>query len=157
MSEKETENIVIVQPEMRFKPRTDLERIVETINTRNFGSVGPSLLNKHLKELRIGIVKKTSTICDNSLMVDSFEIRRNKRKSLKEEAEVMKNGECIDQKSLFNKSIEIKTNQLNKHRLYTNRQKANSDAKYLMSDLHTKTHFKAASVFSVLGSNNQYK
>ena len=38
---------------MRFKPRTDLERIYETINSISFGSVKKDGVNKQLKKLNL--------------------------------------------------------------------------------------------------------
>ena len=40
------------QPIMRFKPRTDLERIYDTINSVYYGSVKKDLVNKQIKNLQ---------------------------------------------------------------------------------------------------------
>ena len=139
---------------MRFKPRTDLERIVETINTNNFGRVGTSILYKHLKELDIGTVKRSSNKNEDLSNNNSLDQRRDRKKPNKKEGEGIHKGDNLSQTSLKENSFD-QVNDIDKMKLkyFSKRKKVNSVAKKVMSDLHKKTHFKAASVFSVLGSN----
>ena len=44
----------ILQPEMRFKPRTDLERIFDTLSSSpSFGNINHKILDKHLSKLNL--------------------------------------------------------------------------------------------------------
>ena len=49
----ETDNYL--QPIMKFKPRTDLERIFDAVNLNYFGKVDKNLINEQLKSL--GLIK----------------------------------------------------------------------------------------------------
>ena len=137
---------------MRYKPRTDLERIIETVNTQTYGRIGKSILNKQLKQLELNIPQKTKIKDINDDIEIKFKIKKEKRKYIKRN----KNGENIDDNNEGNNS-DISNNQSSedidsKRKSITKRKLFNSQAKFMMSDLHLKTHFKAASVFSVLGS-----
>ena len=140
---------------MRFKPRTDLERIVEAVNTNSFGRVGTSILNKHLKEYELGTVKKSSKRNEEISLNNSFDHRKSKIKNNKKGNEEENDKDNLSQKSLLENSKEKRNRTASlKTRLLSKKNKANSIAKNVMSDLHRKTHFKATSVFSVFGSIN---
>jgi hypothetical protein len=140
---------------MRFKPRTDLERIVEAINTNSFGRVGTSILNQHLKEYELGTVKKSSKRNEEISSNNSFDQRKIRIKTNKKENEEENDKDHLSQKSFLENSKEKRNRTASlKLRLLSKKNKANSIAKNVMSDLHRKTHFKATSVFSVFGSIN---
>ena len=60
-------NDLIIQPEMRFKPRTDLERVYDMINGYKYGIAKREILDKQLKN--VGLYKYKN----------SNELKRNKR------------------------------------------------------------------------------
>ena len=45
-----------VQPQMRFKPRTELERISDAINYYSYGRVNKDLVNKQLLKLDLNLL-----------------------------------------------------------------------------------------------------
>lgn len=51
---------LIKQPNMRFKPRLDMERIIEAVNEFNFGAINKNKLEKQLESLHIGGIMKSS-------------------------------------------------------------------------------------------------
>jgi len=107
-----------VQKEMRFKPRTDLERIFDTINDYSYGKINKEILNKQLKNLDL----KKPDISENS------------------DHHLMPN--ISDDKS--NTIAEITSSKLNSIKRYKRKLVDNSEAKNLLKDYHNKTHFKAA-------------
>lgn len=50
---------------MRFKPRTDLERIYEAINGYSFGRVNRDIVEKQLKSLDLNYMKKKRVIVNH--------------------------------------------------------------------------------------------
>ena len=57
-------NDLIIQPEMRFKPRTDLERVYDIINGYKYGSARKDILNKQLKNIDLLKYKNTQQLLD---------------------------------------------------------------------------------------------
>lgn len=148
--EQDYEKPVFVQPKMRFKPRTDLERIIETVNTQSYGRIGKSILYKQLKDLELNIVKKTHINQEN---MELHELIKEKKKKKVKKIEEEEEEEEYNELNIPQITQEM-TETNNKNKLLNKRKKVNSDAKTMMSDLHLKTHFKAASVFSLQGCNN---
>ena len=48
---------------MRFKPRTDLERIYDSVNLNYYGKIDQGVINRQLKQLDLN-VPKASLSCD---------------------------------------------------------------------------------------------
>ncbi len=125
------------QPSMRFKARTDLERIVDAVNSYSFGRANYDIIHKQLKELDLIVGKKsvpsvreiTQEIPDYSSSV----VKRMEKKLLLEKH----NQELKKlQQSIIEKKKNIGKKKLN-----------NSQARQLLRDLHYKTHFKGATGF----------
>ena len=45
------------QPQMRFKPRTDLERIYDSVNLNYYGKIEQGVINRQLKQLDLNVPK----------------------------------------------------------------------------------------------------
>ena len=116
----------IIQPKMRFKARTDLERIFDIINKNSFGKMNKNVLDTNLKNLDPDIERKKV------------------QKKLKEEGNIdadnNKLGVKLEKKKLKNNPNVIQV----RNRMKT-RYVDNTGAKLLMKDLYNKTHLKAAS------------
>ena len=112
------QNYKLVQPAMRYKARTDLERLYDTINAgkNSYGNINKNFLTKNLLNLDPDLKKKY-------------------------QLEQLKKAEEFDD-DLNQPIIQVK---LEKGHV------DNSFAKLFMKDLHTKTHFKGASVFALRG------
>jgi len=129
---KKTEKSTLVQPKMRYRARTDLERIFEVVNNHHYGNTDKSVLNENLSRLDPIIMKKKQMqeLKNAELLDDDFY------------------GEFIKKNPVQNISIDTKS----KFR------PDNSHAKMLMKELYNKTHFKAASTFSLFGNpKNKHK
>jgi hypothetical protein len=126
-----------LQPSMRFKARTDLERIVDAVNSYSFGRANYDIINKQLKELDLNVGRKsiptereiTEEIPDYS---SSIVKRMEKKLLLDKQNEELKKL----QQSITEKKKNIGKKKLN-----------NSQARHLLRDLHYKTHFKGATGF----------
>jgi hypothetical protein len=129
----------MIQPQMRFKPRTDLERIYDAVNQNNFGRASFNVVEKQLKDLELNVSKKNPIFLDEESTPDFQEIGSNSPRMKKKTSISIKNmtlTECEPpKKTRLEKSKTKKTN-------------INSEAKTIMSDLYFKTHFKGAAVIA---------
>jgi len=132
LTEKEIEKNknLLVQPKMRFKARTDLERIFDVISQNSFGKMSKNVLNNNLKKLDPDILRKQELLIrrlQENIDPDfnKLGIKLEKKKKLK----LMEPRQNI---------IQPKLNHVD-----------NTSATMLMKELYNKTHFKAASSFSL--------
>lgn len=141
------ETIKIKQPEMRYRARTDLERVLESINKNSF---------RKLDERR-------------------FKIQLKKNNDPKKENEPKKGDEVLDYKDaqkngddenddfdylgiqieedhnalLIKNALEKKKKLINSRRM-----ELNAKAKFLIRDFHNKTHFKGVTTLVNLANYN---
>lgn len=137
-SRRENSNIGtnIIQPTMRFKARTDLERIFDSINLNSYGRVDREILEKQLRNLELNVSKKaikdddleeeipdywTSSVKRRQKQMENDKLREERRKMLEEKSKKRKARKKVD----------------------------NSLSRHFMSDLHMKTHFKGATGFTL--------
>ena len=74
-----------LQPIMKFKPRTDLERIFDTINLNYFGKIDKNLINEQLRSLGLLKVynkKNPSNQNEYRLLKEKLKIKHKKIKNL---------------------------------------------------------------------------
>lgn len=122
---------------MRFKARTDLERIFDVINKYNYGSANKKIISNQLKNLELNGPQKQSIINGEDILLGVYN----------RAMEISSNKKDIDR---FDSSDQINTSFTAKRA--KRKMVDNSGAKNLMKDLYFKTHFKAASVYTVLKS-----
>ena len=133
------ENDHIVQPSMRFKPRTDLERIIDGV-TANRGMVDPHILKSHLRKLKLNIVKKSKK--------DTEMFDETKKTKARDESE------SSSSEDYFPKKQEVKEDKVLKKKI--KRIMKNPEAKNVLQELHNKTYFKAASVYTLTTGSKGY-
>jgi hypothetical protein len=127
----------ITQPNMRFKPRTDLERIYDAVNSYSYGRVEREVVDRQLMKLDLNVSRHRDDEIEFEEIPD-YTISNYKKKKIKTESEKKQE---VRQKILHDRR-EIKNKM---HRKFVD----NSDARQLMADLHHKTHFKGASGFTL--------
>ena len=138
-------NDLIIQPEMRFKPRTDLERVYDMINGYKYGLAKRDILDKQLKNVGLNKYQNSNELKRRILK----KININNSPSESE-------NESDNDKTNTNSEIH-KLKQNKKSRLYYNpksvdykdkpwmkRTDLNADAYKILDSYHYKTHFKAA-------------
>lgn len=130
------------QPEMRYKPRTDLERIFDTVNNNNYGRVNKSIVYNQLKGLELNQFKRQKTYSEDE--DEEYE-------KLTEESPYIALAKMNKKNKAGTESSSVQTELKEKapiRKRFQPIRNINAEAKYIMSDLHYKTHFKAAAVFA---------
>ena len=136
---------IIYQPQMRFKPRTDLERVFDALTGNYFMSNEKEILNRQLKHLDLFDYKKPSDIYKSLL------------KEEKKEEEKAEKNEKDDKNNKYGAKVcgTSPNSKKDKKYLYVKprypwvrRTDLNIEAQGMLSDLHVKTHFKAAEEFA---------
>lgn len=119
-------NALIMQPEMRFKPRTDLERVYDIVNGYKYGQAKKEILDKQLGKLGLFRCKNRHELY--KLLKDK--IKESNMNNSYEKS----NTDGIDE-----------SNKKDKSKPWIKREDLNIDALKLLNSYHTyKTHFKAA-------------
>ena len=123
------------QPQMRFKPRTDLERVYESVNLNFFERADKDVIKRQLKNINLYSSKKT---------FDSNSFTKNTVATINE---VKKNN--FDFPDYLIRNFKTPPNKVDLYKgnyspnvkiLY--RKPINNESKKLISDFHHKTHFK---------------
>ena len=140
-------NDIIIQPQMRFKARTDLERVYEALSGNMYRDNEREILNRQLKSLDLfnykkpeDFIKLTNFNSDNDKSVDeeekkSYTIKPNP--IIEEE----KKKENSDKKKIY-KNPKYYYVPLNNER-WRKRTDLNIEAYGMLKEYHKKTHFKA--------------
>ena len=154
-----------LQPIMKFKPRTDLERIFDSINLNYYGKIDRNVINEQLKSLGLVTVysRKNPNLQDEySLLREKLKVnpeilnylikekhRLEKGPKTKEIEEVISNMENIIN---INKGILSDVKKKKSYSTYSQKSKdfrnkrrnmKNFLAKNILSEYQKKTHFKA--------------
>lgn len=165
----------IIQPEMRFKPRSDMERVFDELNASpSFGKLNYKILDRHLSKLNLNkpLVEEQEDDEDDDLGQDPNDSYRNLMKyaslhqkylnKLKTSSGINKKGSVLvppihNSKTITtSEDLQMKTNESLKKQ-YASAQRnlgLNKEAKKIMSDLHFKTHFKATAEIASQGNIN---
>jgi len=133
------------QPSMRFKPRTDMERVFDAINKNSFRKLDHKIITTQLKNMSEPKKKEAE--------INPDEIPDYKDAAKNEESEYDDFDYLGIKKETDNLSkIEMERNL----KLIKSRKKElNAQAKFLMKEFHNKTHFKG--VTSLVNFNNNGK
>lgn len=116
---------------MRFKPKSDIERVLETINSYSYGRIDETIMKNVQSNGKKIIVKK-----------DKREKKQNKTEKNVDENKSDSNwGEKYVENS---PKINLKKNIIKRY--------DKSAAKIFLKELHNKTHFKAATDFTNFNS-----
>ena len=143
-------NDLIIQPEMRFKPRTDLERVYDMINGYKYGQAKRDILDKQLK------------IIDLYKYKNSNELKKRIKKEIKTDSI---SSESESENISSNLKVKTKKNKLYfnpnsvdfKEKPWMKRIDLNADAYKILNSYHYKTHFKAAKEVAENKTRNKVK
>ena len=166
-----------LQPIMKFKPRTDLERIFDTINLNYYGKIDKHLVNEQLKSLGLVTVhnkKNPKLQTEYSLLKEKLKVNPETLNYLIKEkqrlehgpktneiAELITNMENIihiNKEILSEKAQKNASHLSQKARNFRNKRRNMNNflAKNILSEYQKKTHFKALCTCS-LDLNDSYK
>lgn len=126
---------------MRFKPRTDLERVYDEVNKLNMGRISKFVIEKQLRELDLNTIKRTNTNAVECLDFKNHLAMADKMKNVK-------------MNTLENELDKAEKN--SKSTMEDKKKKMNQDSKNMISELHEKTHFKGASEIANNCGNNSF-
>ena len=148
-----------LQPIMKFKPRTDLERIFDSVNLNYYGRIDRNLVNEQLKSSLLKEKLKVNPETLRYLIKEKQRLEQGPKTN--EIKELISNMDNIIH---INKEIISKRNQKNfsysgekaKNHRIKRRNMNNFLAKNILSEYQRKTHFKALCTCS-LDLNNSYK
>lgn len=161
----------IEQPAMRYKARTDLERIYDSVNEYSYGKISKNIINEQLNKLNLNNVKRkegeveitNKKRFENFKSLDEHEI--NELQSQKEflnsqgfderNSEAVKeietiltlNQEKLSSATYLDTKQEEDKNNSHKNRFAIKNQLNSGAIRKLFRDHNSKTFFKAASTF----------
>lgn len=129
-----------VQPSMRFKARTDLERIFDTINNNYYGVEDRKVIEGQLNDLGLNLPKR---FLSNTSLIKHLnnELSGN---TLEESSNSMDSQRRFIEKRAKPKHTR-KVPKIN-----------NAQAKFIRSELHNKTHFKGAMGYTLFDSGSTF-
>ena len=146
----------ITQPIMRFKPRTDLERIYDTLKQNSpSGKISNTIIQNQLTSLGFNVkTEEDNGISPEDVYGDyeenNIETERKYDKDIPDTINVEEeeeNKKEDNQKTISNTQNAMSISKLRK--LYIKPRVDNSNAKKLHSDLYHKTYFKALENYSL--------
>jgi len=161
----------IEQPAMRYKARTDLERIYDSVNEYSYGKISKNFINEHLNKLNLINVKKKEgedekrnpKRLDNYKYLEEHEINelqshkeflnsqgfdeRNSETVKEIETILTLNQEKLSEAGNFIPRHEADENNRHRNRFAIKSQFNSGPIKKLLREDNSKTFFKAASTF----------
>ena len=145
-------NDIIIQPQMRFKARTDLERVYEALNGKIYRDNERNILNRQLKNIDLFTYKKPKDLLKlNSIVNNKVENEKenNENEENKKGYKIIPHPHIEDKEEKKNLKRNIYANSKIYYIPTTNerwkkRTDLNIEAEGILKEYHYKTHFKAA-------------
>ena len=153
-------NGIIIQPQMRFKARTDLERVYENLIDNYDKNEEKEVLNRQLKNINLNSFQTPKDLIkikkNHFNKIEKKNDKNNKEKEQNLSKNFLKYGyEIIDQNKYNNNNNNNKINHKNKNDLFyipknlifkpwIKNKNLNIEAEKILNSYHMKTHFKAA-------------
>ena len=153
-------NGIIIQPQMRFKARTDLERVYENLINNYDKNEEKEILNRQLKNINLNSFQTPKDLIkikkNNLNKIEKKYEKNNKETDQNLSKNFLKYGyEIIDQNKYNNNNNNNKINHKNKNDLFyipknlifkpwIKNKNLNIEAEKILNSYHMKTHFKAA-------------
>ena len=140
INNKNTESLdnnysIISQPTMRFKPRTDLERVFDILSTYHCDENPREIIERQLKSINLYDYKKpkeSQQESDKTFTPKSFLSKSMKNKKKKKNVD------------LYKKFVIYYNPKVEGYKPWQRREDLNTEAYGLLNSYHYKTHFKAA-------------
>jgi hypothetical protein len=126
---------------MRFKPRTDLERIADAVKEHHYGNVNEKIVKQQLKKLKLNTAKRKKKI----------DYDYNKKSNQKNNISIISDSSSENAEEEKKEDIALREKKLKKQeeRKYYKRVIDNSKARDLIEGFHNKTHFKGAAIYAM--------
>ena len=141
----------ILQPQMRFTARTDLERVYDVLNGDYIKRNEREIIERQLKHIRLYDYKKPKELLKgDDYNEEDLEEKIKTEKSLNKEKKKNKNI-----KNIYGPSNVYYDAKNNSSKTWARKDNLNLEARGLLSSYHIKTHFKATEEISEYKSNNK--
>jgi len=151
-------NNIILQPEMRFKARTDLERVYDALSTKVDRNNEKNILNRQLKSIDLLSFKKADDYLKASQIylkkknkINNIEDEENEEENKGKGYKILPNPLIQQQKKNKSKKKVKGIYQIPKYYYipkddipWIKKKNLNVEAKGMLEEYHQKTHFKAA-------------
>ena len=150
----------IIQPQMRFKPRTDLERVYDALNGRYFRGDERGILKRQLKNIGLFSYEKKKDIIRKVSLLNGKDERFDSNDEESEEDELMNNKRAYQikpqilvqedkkedkvKKSIYGDGKVYYTPKHFEYKPWIRNKHLNSEAERILKEFHIKTHFKGA-------------
>ena len=136
-----TKKNTIYQPTMRYKPRTDLERVYDVLNGYNYDQASRDIIERQLKSINLYDFKKNTNIPNEGGKEEIGKLKRPRflSKSLQRKSKKRKNVN-----SLYKMNNVYYNPDKSSYKPWQRREDLNTEAYGFLSSYHYKTHFKAA-------------
>ena len=160
----------VQQPTMRFKPRTDLERIYCSVNEQTYGKISKDVVNEQLNKLQLNEVKKTvdDENDENDMLAKYGNMDENTVEMLQIQKEYLNKQGYDEKNSETVKNIALILENYQKNKIKSDedpsRFKSKKDwrshvntkiVKKFLGEYNQKTHFKAATIYSFKLDNHK--
>ena len=147
---------IIIQPQMKFTARTDLERVYDAINKGTLKNKERNILKRQLKNIHLYNPQKPITLLNNMSISENQTLEDEKIEgdSLEDEKRGYKikpnpfldknfNPEDINNKNIYGNGNLYYVPQKEFSKPWKKKIDLNSEAEKILSEYHKKTHFKA--------------
>ena len=126
----------ILQPQMRFRARTDLERIYDVLNGDYIKNNEREIIERQLKHIKLYNYKKPRELLkEGQPEIDNLEQKAKSEKLLNKDKDKNKN--------IYGPSNVYYEARNNDNKIWARKETLNTEARGLLSSYHFKTHFKA--------------
>jgi hypothetical protein len=139
----------IKQPEMRYKARTDMERVLEAINKNSFRKLDAKFLKRQLKNLTKPKINETG-VKKGDEVLDYKDAQKNGDSEIDDFDYLGIQMEIDHNAQILKNEIEKKMKLINSRKM-----ELNSQARFLIKEFNNKTHFKG--VTTLVNFNNYGK
>ena len=146
----------IIQPQMRFTARTDLERVYDVLNGDYIKHHEREIIERQLKHINLYNYRKPKDLLKGDKFDSSFNDEdapnklKNDKSPLKDDAK--KNKSIKNIYGPCNIYYEIRNND---RKAWARNSNLNTEARGLLSSYHFKTHFKATEEIAEYKTNNK--
>ena len=137
----------ILQPQMRFTARTDLERVYDALNGDYIKNHEREIIERQLKNINLFDYKKPKELLKSSDSIKEKEAKKDNKSPLENRHE--------DIKKIYGPSNVYYEAKNNDRKIWARKDNLNSEARGLLSSYHVKTHFKATEEIAEYKSRNK--
>ena len=144
----------ILQPQMRFTARTDLERVYDALNNDYIKRNEREIIERQLKHINLFNYKKPKDLLKGDKIDNSFseELSEDKKYDKSSKKAHKKNKNI---KNIYGPSNVYYEARKNDKKAWARKDTLNLEARGLLSSYHFKTHFKATEEIAEYQSNNK--